>query len=120
MIVGGSNRNGFKTRRSCRGWTPTCLILWRKVYRRLEWFYPTTHVGVYSLLIFQSSRLKSNPQTNTLNYKKYLTYALLIEYIFMINIISLWTSSHFFLSSLQPPLESFGWGSYIVYSLWNI
>ena len=26
-------------------------------------------VGVYSLLIFQSSRLECNPQTNTLNYK---------------------------------------------------
>ena len=33
----------------------------------------TRQVGVHSLLIFQSSRLRCDPQTNTLRYKKYLT-----------------------------------------------
>ena len=28
-IVGGDNRNGFKIETSCRGWTPTCLIVFK-------------------------------------------------------------------------------------------
>jgi hypothetical protein len=66
MIVSGSVRDGSKTYESCRGWTPTCLI----VYKSWD--------------VLESTRSPSLVTVTELRYEKDLTCTNLTDNIFII------------------------------------